>query len=114
MPAIPPEHVQPVRPVCPARDVRGDRVGERALRCDQRKRQGRCDEGRGGGARRAVRRRCAVRRGDFCDEREIETVRQVLKPAAHWELGVAVDIMQVLQAVVLYIRNECLSGLGVT
>ena len=102
VPAIPPEHVQPVRPVRPTRDVRGNRVGERALRRDQRKRQGRRDEGCGGGARRAVRRRGAVRRCDFCDECEIEAVGQVLEPAAHWELGVAVDVMQVLQAIVLY------------
>ena len=102
VPAIPPEHVQPVRPISPARDVRGDRVRERALRRDQRKGQGRRDKWRGGGARRAIRRWCAVRRSDFRDKREVEAVGQVLEPAAHRELGVAVDVMQVLQAVVLY------------
>ena len=102
MPAIPPEHVQPVSPVRPARDVRGNRIGEGALRCDQRKGQRRRYEWRGAGAHCAVRRRGAIPRSDFCDEREIEAVRQVLEPAAHWELGLAVNVMQVLQAVVLH------------
>ena len=102
MPTIPPEHVQTIGPVRPARDIRGDRVGERSLRCDQRKGQRRRYELGGARAPGAVRRRCAIRRRDFCDEREIEAVWQVLEPAAYWELGVAVNVMQVLQAVILH------------
>lgn len=102
VPAIPPEHVQPIGPVRPARDVRGDRIGKRALRRDQREGQRRRYERRGGSAPRAIRRRGAIRRGDLCDEREIEAVGQVLEPATHRELGVTVDVMHVLQAVVLH------------
>lgn len=114
VPAIPPKHVQPVSPVRPVRDVRGDRVGERALRRDQRKGQRRRYEWPGAGAHRAVRRRGAIRRGDFCDECDIEVVWQVLEPAADLELGLAVNVMHVLQAVVLHNCIVCLSGLGDT
>ena len=102
VPAVPAEHVQPVRPVCPARDVRGDRVGQRALRRDQRERKRGGNERRRAWAPRALRRRRgAVRGRDFGDEREVEPVGQVLEPAAHRELGLAVDVVEVLQAVIL-------------
>jgi hypothetical protein len=106
VPAVPPEHVQPVGPVRPARDVRSDRVGQRALRRDERERLWGRDEQRH--ASRAApspsavhRRRCAVSGRDFGDEREVEPVGQVLEPAPHGELGLAVDVVQVLQAVIL-------------
>lgn len=74
VPTISPEHVQAIGPVRPARDIRGDRVGERALRRDQRERQRRRYERGGARGPRAVRWRCAIRRGDFCDEGDIEAV----------------------------------------
>jgi len=89
VPAVPPEHIQPVSPVRPARAVWRDRVCERALGGDEREGQGRSDErlravaaGRASARARAATCtrtvrwwRGAVRRGDFGDEREVEAVR---------------------------------------
>ena len=105
MPAVPPEHVQPVCPVRPARHVRSDHVGQRALRRDQREGQRGCGQPLGARRRRTAirrgRRRGAVRRGDFCHGRDVQAVGDVLEPAADGEFGLAVDVVQVFQAVIL-------------
>ena len=107
MTAIAPEHVQAVRPVRPTRRVWRNRVRERALRREERERQGRRDErGAWRGDASAIEWGCAVRGSDFGDERDIKAVRQVLKPAPHGELGRAVDVVQVLQAVVLHAPRD--------
>ena len=102
VPAVASEHVQPVRPVRPARRVRRNGVRERALWREQRERQRRGHER---GARptttRGVEGRRAVRGRDFVDQCEVKAFGQVFEPAAHRELGRAVDVVQVFQAVVL-------------
>ena len=107
MAAIAPEHVQAVRPVGPARRVWCNRVRKRALRREERERQGRRDEwGTWRGDAPGIEWGCAVRGSDFGDERDIKAVRQVLKPAAHGKLGWAVDVVQMLQAVVLHAPRD--------
>jgi hypothetical protein len=105
--AIAPEHVQAIRPVRPARRVRRNRVRERALWREERERQGRRDE-RGAWRSDApgIEWGRAIRGSDFGDERNVKALGQVLKPAAHGELGRAVDIVQVLQAVVLQRQRQ--------
>ena len=115
VPAVPPEHVQPVGPVRPARDVRSDRVGQRPLWRDEREGLRGCDErrraSRAASSPRAVHwRRGAVPGRDFGDEREVEPVGQVLEPAPHRELGLAVDVVQVFQAVILQRRCRMLAS----
>ena len=103
--AVTSEHVQPVRPVRPARRVRRNRVHERALRREQRERQRRRHERGARPTTYAVEGWRAVRGRDFRDQCEVKALGQVLEPAAHRELGQAVDVVHVLQAVVLGTRH---------
>lgn len=112
VPAIPPKHVQPVRPIRPTRDVRGDRVRKRALGRDQREGKGRRHKFLRPGApthhAAAVRRqrRGAIRCGDFGDQRDVKAVGEVLEPVADRELGVAVNVVKMFQAVVLPVAQR--------
>ena len=113
MAAVPPEHVQPIRPIRPSGLIWGDLIGERApAGAEEGEGEAGCEEGRARSERDIGLVADDVREGragagcDLTDHGDLDALREVLEAFADGELDGAVDIVEILQAGILQRRIQ--------